>query len=263
VTTDQGAITREEFDAQMERLLGNLRADAPPDRYVEYVEEVRRRYGHKPYDVIRKAVTLILDQGPRELPYANNEQWGMWLREAERQLGQSARIVAGLLPVDETRQEKEERERFAAIYERVGPDTEPFEWHLCLGIAKARKRQRLLNENPALDTVTLFRTPKEKLDFGPGADEPTEAEVRDVYAERRREGIAVGKNPTATSHQAARDTRQESPALRDPGRWLRQSGGFKSARDLLEERRASGRLEPRMEEYLLDRVREEEAGAQA
>jgi hypothetical protein len=251
--------TSDEFDALMSKLIGNVYKGANPARYVEYVAEVRTRYGHKPIRVLRFAVGMMLTQGLSEAPYVGDDFWGMWVREAERQLSVVDRVERGLLPLDEERQEKEQRENYGAIYDRVGPGTEPFEWNLCLGIAKMRKRKRLLEKKPDLDTAAVFRSPQEKEDFGAGLDEPTEAEIRDVYAERRDQGIAIGKSPTATSRQASRDNRGERPALRDPARWLREGGGFKSSRELLEERRAAGRLEPRMEEYLLDKIREEES----
>jgi hypothetical protein len=157
--------TSEQFDQEMSRLVGNLRPGAPNSRYVEYVEEVRRRYGHKPYDVIRKAVTLILDQAPAELPYASDEHWGMWIREAERQLLEQARATAGLLPLDEERQKREANVTYAEIYKRVGIGTEPFEWNLCKGIAKQR-----------------FRTAT-----------PTDEQIEEVYQKRRAMDIPVGR----------------------------------------------------------------------
>jgi hypothetical protein len=249
------APTVELFEREMERLVGSLRPGRAASDFKAWGQEIKTRHGHEPYGRLRRAVTLVLTQVD-EIPPPS--MFAMFMREAERQLAQEQRLEVGLLPLDETRQEKEQREKYAAIYDRVGPGTEPFEWHLCAGIAKARKRKRLLDADPTIDTTTAFRSSKEAEDFGPGMDEPTEAEIRDVYAERRREGIALGRSPTATSRQAARDTRQESPALRDPQRWLREQGGFKSSRELLEERRREGRLEPRMEEYLLEKIREEE-----
>lgn len=163
--TSQGAVTQEQFDAEMERLLGNTRADSPRSRYVEYVEEVRRRFGHKPYDVIRKVVTMIITQSPKTLPYANDEQWGMFVREAERQLLEHARETAGLLPLDEQRKKAEEHTTYAEIYKRVGIGTEPFEWNLCKGIAKQR-----------------FRTAT-----------PTDEQIEEVYQKRRAMDIPVGK----------------------------------------------------------------------
>lgn len=247
--------TNELFEAQMERVLGFLKPGRLVTDFKAWAQEIKTAHGHEPYGRLHRAITLIrmqVDEVPVPMHFA------LFMREAARQMADEARMDVGLLPVDETRREREEREKYAASYDRVGPGTEAFEWHLCLGIAQARKRKRLLNGNAALDTTALFRTPGEKKDFGPGMDEPTEAEIRDVYDERRRAGIPPGRNPTATSTQAARDTRQESPAIRDPARWIRQQGGFKSSRDLLEERRREGRLEPRMEEYLLEKIREEE-----
>lgn len=249
--------TSDLFEKEMERVIGFLKPGRQITDFKQWAQEIKTAHGHEPLGRLHRAITLIrmqVDEIPAPMHFA------MFMREAERQLAQEHRLDQGLLPLDEARQEREEREKFSAAYDRVGPGTEPFEWALCAGIAKARKRKRLLAKTPDLDTAAAFRSPQEKADFGAGLDEPTEAEIRDVYAERRDEGIAVGKSPTATSVQASRDNRGERPALRDPARWLREGGGFKSSRELLEERRREGRLEPRMEEYLLEKIKNEEAG---
>lgn len=247
--------TAELWDKEMERIVGSLRPGRNVADFTAWNQEVRRQYGHEPYGRLRRAINLMLTQTD-EIPAPS--LFGMFMREAERQLAQEKRLEQGLLPLDETRREREERVRFSNAWETAGPGTEPFEWALCLGIAKARKRKALIAENPALDTIAHFRSPQEKEDFGPGMDEPSEEEVKAVYAERREAGIAIGRDPTATSQQMGRDTRNISPAIRDPARWLGRQGGFKSSREILEERRASGRLEPRMEQYLLDKIKEEE-----
>jgi hypothetical protein len=256
----EAAPTADLWDREMERLIGSLRPGRNVQDFKQWADEARRQYGHEPYGRLRRAVNLVLTQTD-EIPPPS--LFAMFMREAARQLEAERRLDVGLLPLDETRREQEEREQYAAAYDRVGPGTEAFEWALCRGIAKARKRRRLREHTPTLDTAAAFRSAQEVVDFGAGVDEPTEVEIRDVYAERRDAGIAVGRSPSATSEQAVRDGGNLSPALRDPARWLRQSGGFKSSREVLEERRASGRLEPRMEEYLLEKIREEEGDGPA
>jgi hypothetical protein len=246
------------FTREMERVIGTLRPGRDVEDFQVWAQEIKLRHGHEPYGRLRRAVTLLVTQSD-QIPVPS--VFAMFMREAERQLGQERRLDQGLLPVDETRREREERETYHQAYLNAGPGTEAFEWNLCLGIAQQRKRKRLLADNPTIDTISLFRTPGEKKDFGPGMDEPDEQEIRDVYAERRDAGIAIGRSPTATSQQATKDSGNLRPIIRDPARWIRQQGGFKSTRDILEERRREGRLEPRMEEYLLQKIREEEGDA--
>jgi hypothetical protein len=265
----EGAPTVALFQREMERLIGSLKPGRNVTDFQVWAQEIKTIHGHEPYGRLRRAVNLLLTQS-EEIPPPS--LFGMFMREAARQLEAERRLDVGLLPLDETRREKEERERYSEIYNRVGPGTEPFEWGLCAGIAKARKRKRLLDADPTIDTTTAFRSSKEKEDFGPGLDEPTEAEVRDVYDERRRAGVPIGRNPTATSQYASLHgggwtsvgaTIRSRGWDKDPTKFVRDAGGFKSSRELLEERRAEGRLEPRMEEYLLEKIREEEGDGPA
>lgn len=245
----------DDFEREMERVIGFQKPGRQITDFKQWAQEIKRAHGHEPLGRLHRAITLIRTQTD-EIPVPMH--FALFMREAERQIAQEQRLNQGLLPLDEQRQEREERERASAAYDLVGPGTEPFEWALCLGIAKQRKRARLRADGVS---DTAFRSPQEREDFGAGADEPSEAEVRDVYAERRDQGIAVGRSPSATSQQATGDSGNLRPSLRDPARWLKQSGGFKSSRDILNERKLAGNLSPRMEEYLIEKIREEEGNA--
>jgi hypothetical protein len=260
-----GAITSEQFDAEMSRLIGNIRPDAPKSRYTEYVAEIRRRYGHKSYEVIRKAVTLVITQSPADLPYAGNEFWGMFVREAERQLAEEARLNEGLLPLDEVRAERERRESYEQIRGRTGPGTQPFEWALCQGIALQRKRNRAADAYRGEWKLPTSRGIPDEVMKVPITDEEIEA----VYQERRKAGVPVGMAGGMINASTVRDgggfsglqnlTHQRGWS-KDIGTFRRERG-WKPASEILAERKAAGTLSPQMEEYLLERIREEEGEA--
>lgn len=256
--------TNADFNAEMERVIGFLKPGRNVTDYTAWAQEIKTAHGHEPLGRLHRAITLIriqVDDIPPPVLFA------MFMREAERQIATERRLNQGLLPLDEQRREREDRERYQAAYENVGPGTDAFEWGVCVGIAKQRKRRRLLSENPETKTDTAFRSPYEKEQFGPGLDEPTQEEIQAVYDERRAAGVPLGRNPTATSeywskHGGGWASVGNVIASRgwdkDINKFYRD-GGFKPAREMLEERRREGRLEPHMEQYLLRKIEEEEA----
>lgn len=245
------------FEREMERVVGSLKPGRNVADFKVWGQQIKTGHGHEPYGRLRRAVSLLVTQSD-EIPVPSI--FAMFMREAERQLATERSLNAGLLPVDEVRREREDRERYEAAYKNVGPGTEAREQAICTGIAKQRKRKRLLTADPTIDTATAFRSPQEKEDFGPGMDEPDQGDVQVVYDERRVAGVPLGGNPSATSRVGG--MQHISYSTRDPVRFLK-AGGWRTSRQILEERRASGRLEPRMEEYLLERSAEEERDAPA